>query len=576
MAVNTLIKRELYVDVVVKEDVLEEIFLYQVDFLHDHSFRTKEYVFHVEEQPEQTEEAPILEEAEETEPVDITELFREQWEALLETEVLVDVFATDAKLVLDFLFLELLKKYPEMPLRTPKGTKKEFMHDFISMGRVTSMSFFDEQQHLSAGIRRRMKERYHDCVDEVKKERSEHIFMRRMPAGSPYELELFVTDADYRIRKNILLPKAANEETLTLKLVEILTQHADADLIVDKVSVSFYQLLNNIASFIAIGTVPPVFSLESMFYSAGKIMPSKELVENYVQYIRNLEDIRFGRFVSDTVHSVHTFYLPVKLSGEKDWKKQFKKNTMWKENGEDAYVIRTDEGLKGKYIIKAGKEQFALRLKSVSLKKYLGDYAVLRMEAENHCYPGDMDKERINFLASHLFSDVTGQGPDCVELKLKAEGQAYSLTTVRYEGNEDQLWLNGLLALGRVKKSKKHALVLHALTENMYCTQSGETEKEEEIVRTALLRDGILREIERRLVICAAPEKKSPFGRLTKKQRKQIRALYGRYRYLIVSFGEEYKNGPKNYRQVFSEAEEKVATADVIGRLKEKFDLFFA
>lgn len=575
MAVNVLMKRELYVDVVKKEGILDEIFLYQVDFLKDHSFRSKEYLFHVEEKPETENEEEMTEETLEEEPVDITEQFREQWEVLLDTEVPVEAFATDAALVLEALFFGLLKRYPEMPLRAPKSGKKEFLHDFISMGRVTSMSFFDEQQHLSAGIRRRIKERYHEHVDEVKKERNEHIFLRRMPSGSPYELELFVTDADYRVQKNILLPKASNEETVTLKFLEIVKQHEEADIIADKVSISFYQLLNNMASFMALDLVPPVFSLESMFYSAGKTLPGKELVENYVQYIRNIEDMRFGRFVSDTVHSVHTFYLPVKLSGEKDWKKQFKKNTMWKEVAEEEYSIRMEEGLKGKYIIKADKEQFVLRLKSVTLKRYLGEYAVFRMEAENHCYPGCMDKERINSLAAYLFSAEAGVGPDCIELKLKAEGQAYSLSTVRYEGNEDQLWLNGLLVLGRGKKNKQ-PLVLTALTEKMYCAESHEEEREGEIVQEALLRDGILREIERKLAVCAAPVKKNPFGRLTKKQRKQIRGLYSRYRYLVVSFGDEFKNGREADRVLFTEAESRIATPEVTARLKDKFDLFFA
>ena len=52
MTVNVLVRRELYVDVVVKEEQLEEIFLYQVDFLKDGSFRSKEYLYHVEEKEE--------------------------------------------------------------------------------------------------------------------------------------------------------------------------------------------------------------------------------------------------------------------------------------------------------------------------------------------------------------------------------------------------------------------------------------------------------------------------------------------------------------------------------------------
>ena len=145
-----------------------------------------------------------------------------------------------------------------------------------------------------------------------------------------------------------------------------------------------------------------------------------------------------------------------------------------------------------------------------------------------------------------------------------------------FEGNEGELWLNGLLALGRAKKGKKQELVLGALTEKMYCTESGDTEAEEEIVRTALLRDGILRECEKKLALCAKPEKNKPFGFITKKQKKQIRGLYSRYRYLVVSFGEEYKNGREEYRKVFKETEDSIGSAQVTDRLKEKFDMFFA
>ena len=576
MAVNVLDRRQLYVDVVTKEEGLEEIFLYQVDFLKDRSFRTKEYLFVKEEAEEKTagtEEETV--EEENTEPMDIKELFKEQWELLLETEVPVDVFATDAGMVLSELFFELLKKYPEMPLSAPKNGKKEVLHDFISMGRVTSVSTFDEEQYLSATIRRRMKEKYHERAEEVKKERAEHIFLRRMSSGSPYELELFVTDSAYRIQKNMLLPKVSNEETLTLRLAEILEQHPEADLIVDKVSVELFRMLDHMTSFVSMGTIPAVFSLESMFFAVGKVIPTKELVENYVQYIKNIEEMRFGRFVSEEIHSVHTFYVPVRLSGEKDWKLQFKNNTVWKPDGADCYDIKMEEQVKGKYVIKAGKEQFVLKLRRVSLKKYLRDYAVLCMETENHCYPGKMDRERINVLASYLFASEE-QGPDSMEIKLKAGGQAYSLTTVKAEGNEDELWLNGLLALGRRKKSKNHALTLHAVCNKMYCRETEDAGREEEIVRVALLKSGVLKEIETKMAVCTVPEKKNAFGSLSGKQSKQMRLLYGMYRFLMVSFGQEYQNGKEAERRVYADVEQTTGIQEAAGRLKEKFGLFLS
>ena len=460
-------------------------------------------------------------------------------------------------------------------MRPAKGTKKEVLHDLISMGRVVSMSAFDEEQYLSAGIRRRMKEKYHEQVDEVKRERNAHVFMRRMAAGSPYELELFITDSEYRIRKNVLLPKTSNEETLALKLAEVLKQYPEADLITDRISITLYRLFCNMKQFLSTAVVPAVFSLESMFCATGKTVPTKELVENYLLYIRNLEDIRFGRFVSDTVYSEHRFYLPVRISGEKDWKKQFKENTVWKPAGKDAYCMQCDADIKGKYMIKAGREQFVLKIKQISLVKYLGQYAVLCLEAENHCYPGMMDRERIEFLASHLFSGEQPGGPDSIELKMKVGGQAYSLSTVRLRGNEEELWLNGLLALGRKKAGKKHNLTLLPLTESMYCTESGETEIEKEIIRVAVLRNGCMMELEQTLARCCAPDKKKSFGKLSKKQKKQIRSLFAKYRYLTVSFGYEYQGGRKAECTIYSEAEQKIGMRAVTERLREKFSMFF-
>ena len=570
MALTVLKRRELYVDVTLKEDDLEEIFLYQVDFLKDDSFRGKEYVFRKEEK--KTEEGE-----EQEEEVDITEQFKLQWEELADIDAPIEVFATDAELLLTKLFFELQKKWPDFVLLPFKHDKKEMMHDFISMGKVTSMSAFDEQQHLSSGIRRRMKEKYHERVDEVKMERSAHIFLRQMAAGSPYDLELFVTDGNYRIRKNILLPKTSNEETQTLKLAEIFAAYPDADLVIDKISIGLYKLLHNISSFMSMTKVPTIFSLESMFHAVGKSMPTREMVENYLLYIKNLEDMRFGRFVSEQLYSTHCFYLPVRISGEKDWKKQFKKNVVWKESGANTYSLQTNDNFKGKYVLRAGKEQFVLKLKSVSVKRYLRQYAVLCMEVENHCYPGEMDRNRINELSSCLFPRETTDAPDAIELKIKTQKQAYSLSAVQAEGNENQVWLNGLLLLGNRKKDKKkHRLVFTALSERMYCIESKENGKEEEVLSVALVRHGALQEVESRLAKWMIPSgKKKAFGRLTSGQKRKVRTLYEFYRYLRVSFGAEYEGGKAEAQKLFHEVEAECHTQERIMRLNEKFQLFF-
>ena len=50
MSGTVLKKRELYIDVALKDDQLSEIFLYQVDFFRDFTFRTKGFLYKKEEE----------------------------------------------------------------------------------------------------------------------------------------------------------------------------------------------------------------------------------------------------------------------------------------------------------------------------------------------------------------------------------------------------------------------------------------------------------------------------------------------------------------------------------------------
>lgn len=576
MAARLPFNRELYIDVVIEESRVEEIFLYQVDFNKDRTFRTKEYLYKREE-PEVTEPAEGEEPVEQPQPPEPLELFKEQWEMLCREEVPTEVYATDACAVTEYIFEPLTKSNPDFTDYPELSLGREFIHDCISMGRVVSMSVFDEEQYLSAGIRRRMKERYHEYVDEVKSERMEHIFISQTISNEMPVLLLSITDADFKMKKQVMLNRGMKEETLAVRFREILALYPEADVIVDATTPEVYRLFHNMNRFMGVEDKRTVFSLESMLTALGKKPQVTDIVKTYMLYIKNQEEMRLGTFLPERLYSVHEFYLPVQVSSEKAWKKQFVKNSVWKQTDKDTYGFVSEEDFKGKYLIKAGKEQFVLKLRGVSIQRYLKKYAVLRLEAENYCYPGEADRERINELASCLFAG-TADGPDSLEIKIKNGKQAYSLTTVPMEGNENQLWINGLLQLGqKKKKSDKKALVLSSMKEKMYCTEARDTSEEALIIQTVLLKDAILREIEDTLAGIMKPEKSEcPAGGLSKRKKKEIKELFEMYRYMVVSFGENYEASQKQEcKFMYDLTEEKLESLEVADRLREKFGLFF-
>lgn len=574
MATNLPYTRELYIDVVITESRLEEIFLYQVDFMKDKSFRTKEYLYKNEE-PETVE--PAEEAAEQQLPPDPLELFKEQWEALCNEEVLTEVYATDAGLVADYVFEPLMKKYPEFPIVPEVNATAEFVHDCVSMGRVVSMSVFDEEQHLAAGIRRRMKERYHEYVDEVKAERNEHIFIRQTISEGMRVLLLIITDRYFKIKKQVMLNRGMKEETMAVRLREILSLYPEADILAEYLTPELYRLFHNINQYMGVENKRILLSMASMLEALGKrvFCEDDDIVNLYMDYIRNQEEIRLGTFLPERMYSRHSFYLPVQISSEKAWKKLFYKNTEWKPCGRECYWISMEGDIKGKYILKAGKEHFLLKLRGISIQRYLRKYAVLRLEVENYCYPGEADRDRINELASHLFIGEAC-GPDLLEIKIKNGKQAYSLATVPVESNENQLWLNGLLQLGQKKKNRKK-LVLSSMKEKMYCTEETDIAEEELIIQTALIRDGVLRKIEDAFAKNMKPEKSDrPAGRLLRRQKKAIKDIYEMYRYMVISFGENFEaSQKKDCKWLYDFTKEKLETPEVEGRLKEKFGLFF-
>lgn len=565
--------RELYIDVEIKEDRLEEIYMYQVDFLKDQSFRTKEYIYKREDVL-----ADDMGELPEELPPEPLELFKTQSALLFMEQIPTRVYATDAMQVMTYVFEPLKRQYPDAVTEPVLHSGREYLHDCVSMGRVVSMSAFDEEPYLSSGIRRRMKERYHDFVDEIKKEHQEHIFLRQTYSGEQPVLLLLITDENLKIKKQVLLDRARKEETIAVRLREILSLYPDADIVADAVTPELHRLFQNMNQFMDIRSSRHFFSMESMLAVLGKQPEEEDIIKNYLLYIKNHEDMRLGRFIADCLYSVHSFYLPVLFSEKTAWSKQFEKNAVWKQGDKEEYTISAEGELCGKYIIKSGKEQFTLKLRKISVRRYLTKYAVIRIDLENYCYPGEADKNRIHTLAGSLFTKEK-DGADAMELKLKVQGQAYALAAVPKQGNENQLWLNGLLRLGKKTKthSGKQQLLFHSLSESMYCVEHTERKEEEQIIQIALIRDSVLRKIEDSLAKTIRPEEgERPTGMLKKYQRKEVKRLFELYRFLLVSFGENYEAAQNpEQKSVFDTVQAALGTGEVIRRLKEKFSLFF-
>lgn len=560
MAGAILERRELYIDVVVKDSRVEELFMFQADFNRDASYQTKEYIYLKTE--------PAEEEEEKQNPL---EQWWEQWEVLCGEDVPTEVFATNAMQVISFVFSPLKKKHPEFHLMPKQPVGRELLHDCISMGKVVSMSVFDEEDYLSAGIRRRMKERYHEHVDEVKAEHPAHIFMK----NSETALELLVTDDHYVEKKKVTLMKRLQEESLAIRLKEILSLYPEADIIAEEITPELYQVFYNINLYMEVEKMRLPFSMESMLCALGKQPEKEDMVATYVMYIKNQEDMRHGRFLPERLYSTHSFYLPVQISDEKEWKKYFAKNSVWKQDGRECYRILMEGDWKGKYIVRTGREQFTLKLRAISIQRYLKKYAVLRLDMENFCYPGILDRERIHELASCLHCGK-GALTESVEVKLKGNNEAYSISTVPVEGQEtEELWLNGLLMLG--KKKKKKGLTITTLKETMYCMENADIAEEANLMQAVLVRDGVFRRLEDALAKAIKPEKSDrPAGKISGHQKKEIRELYELYRYLVVSFGEGFEASQHSKHAVLWEkTEQKLGTAPVAERLKKKFDLFF-
>ena len=111
----------------------------------------------------------------------------------------------------------------------------------------------------------------------------------------------------------------------------------------------------------------------------------------------------------------------------------------------------------------------------------------------------------------------------------------------------------------------------------MYCTELEEWKDEEQIIQMALIRDGIFRKMEDALAKAIRPESGDrPVGSLLKRQKREIKALFEMYRYIVVSLGESYESAQKEeQRLLWKKTEAALETTEVKERLQKKFELFF-
>lgn len=586
---DLVVRRELYLDVTMDGPELQEIYLYQVDFKQDASFCTKDYAFSApaKEEPVEQEELP-----------DVREQFFSVWQELLSEEIKTECYATDAMLVMGQLLLPLHKKYPKQRLFPKATAEEETLHDCISMCRVVPMSFFDERQYLAAGIRRRMKEKYHALSSEVKQKKQFYIIL-----AAEYENDvsdsvtaLFFAAADEKLHilEECHLNENIKEEQAAARLCELLAKYPEADILINGTSGQLYQMVWDMNLFMSAGPVSVLYSMASMLCALGKNVtrilssvqdeisgqqktkPEKRNLLHewnylYRAYLKYAVDARLNTALEDKLVERLTFCLPVRISSGRRFQKQFRKNSIWKQvgSGQSVYEIDATEEIRMKYMIKAGEEQFVLRVNKISVRRYLREYAVLEIQAENRRYMGAADRKRICQLGSrlHVGGKADGCYPDLLEFKIKTTEGSYALTAFALSKEEtscQNVWLDGLFLLGRKKKKKTKRFCLETCSGQMFVV-----EQPEEAVRTMLVKDEYLSRLEEKLAFAAAPKKSSHReGKLTHAKRREIRHLYEAFRYLETSFGERER---KDFEELEASVRKRLGIDAKEERLARKF-----
>ncbi len=592
MEFSKTVLRHVYIDVNVKDYALDEVSLYQIDYKGDKSFRNEEIVF---SQPLPTESVDdegnvIVVPAEEK---DLRAMFFDKIVEYRNSGVETKYFAVNAKDVMLNLVEPLKKADPKAKRMFNEIASEclphEWLTDCLSMLRVIPMTDFDEIPEMGASIRRRLKEKFHDVANEIKREKKIHIFTSyELPVTGP-ELIFCITDENMNVIEDVRLHGHINDDVVISKASDFVQKYPEADILINRSEGRLYGLFKRVENFTGENATKLIYSVESMLTALGKKNAETDFA-TYRDYIKNAEDLRFGRFDDNTIHSIHTFRLPISYNSEKAWEINFAGNTMWKCDDEYgiSYTLVGDQktagengDIYGKLSVEKDRERFVLRVSRVNVKRYVSGYAVLTVEAENHFYPGQKDKERINELCSSLWrSKLIGDSyPDILNIQMRCGDRVYAMEANQRSEGDTIPWMALLLDLGRKKKNAGGAkFTASTLSDRMFAmVDEGDIKRIEnandEIINKCLIKSEYLLQLEMYLAEVIAPIGNRGFGQLTRSQKKQVKNIEGALAYMVGSYCYEEEQG--EYAGAYRYVNKIRKIRETEDRLERKLDLLY-
>lgn len=600
MEFSKTVLRHVYIDVTVKDYMLDEVYLYQIDYKGDKSFRNEEIVFSQPLPYEGTDdEGNVI--TVPAEDVDLRELFFDKIVEYRNSGVETRYFAINAKEVMLNLVDPLKKNNPKAKRMFNEMASEclphEWMTDCLSMLRVIPMTDFDEIPEMGAGVRRKLKEKFHEVANEIKREKKMHIFTSyETPVTGP-ELIFCITDENMNIIEDVRLHGQINDDVVISKASNFVKKYPEADILINRTEVRLYALFKRVETFTGEVSTGIIYSVESMLTALGK-RNAETNFETYRDYIKNAEDLRFGRFDDNKIHSIHTFRLPLSYNSESAWEKNFSGNSMWKcdddygisytlvgdnkeANGKKGSEKIANVEIFGKLSVEKDRERFVLRVSRVNIKRYVSGYAVLTVEAENHFYPGRKDKERISELCSSLWrSKLIGDSyPDILNIQMRCGDRIYSMEADQRAEGDTVPWVALLLDLGRKKKNTGAVkFTASTLSDKMFAMiDEGDVKRIEnandEIINKCLIKSEYLLQLEMYLAEVIAPKGNRGFGSLTKSQKKQVKQIANALAYMVGSYCYVEEQG--EYAGAYKYVNKVRKIRETEDRLERKLDLLY-
>lgn len=570
---SVVVRREIYIDVILKNDIADEILMQVVDFNSEERASCTEYNYKESYERDRRNNYEAY--------IPALDAFYMQWMQLVDEGVDTVVYATDVQDVFSGLFEPLRRQYNDPRIFAMAAPGKELMHDCMSMCRIANALVFDEIPYLCVGIRRRIKERYHVIADEQKREKATKLFFAVWKGeDNNAEISVVVTDNAFKKIEKITLSGRCDEEDTLQKLASILAKYHDSDIFVTQNKARIFRMFSNL--MLATRISYNICSIESMLLALGRdyedILNSekrKGTIEDWIcmysDYIRNEEDLRYDRFVPLDVYGRFYFMIPVRFEDKNAWKKIFLRNDIWREIGsnDSAYNICASENLRGKFIVTKGKRKYELRIEEIKVQRIHSDYAIIQIAADNIIYPGKLDIIDIASFGKCLaiakndepsVFDVSEKLPDSVEIKMKNNQTTYSIAVSSKDASEI-LWLNGLFLLGNNVKIKERYFATTKEDEMFVVIQKRPTDRleEEKVIYKVLVDNLRLKEIEKKLA--------DPTITVS-----ELNDIFDEYRTIVVRNGSELYSGSKKAAYEYVNKEKHFD--EIKRRLNEKFALY--